>query len=659
MVDFLKRQVHALRESAKLFFLIAAATLGTVLLNGIVVGYLVAAYLELESEGKVEELSVFLYGSLAGVIASFAIVGVGFIYSLMKARHGGVGVAEALGGKLLSEIPSTPALLRLRNVAEEMAIAYSLPMPALYVLEGQRGINAFAAGFTPQSAVIGVTEGCVELLNRDQLQGVIAHEFSHVYYGDMRLNMQLTSIVNGLRSITLVGDALIDTGRMELEHARWNSHRQHKRAGGGYALIVLGSAMWVVGLVGSSFASLLVLAVSRQREFLADARAVQATRNPRGLADALRRIAGLQVGGRIRISAAREVSHLMFSQACGRSSDIFATHPPLATRILALDPTWDRTPLFESYEELSEYNGAFGEAIASIGGIGLAAGTPSRPNSRPNETANQSEVALPVAVHTREVAATDENIDPALAGFVADPLVIHCSLPMLMFWDHPQRSIVEAIFKSGKQAEILLAIEQLLSTHDQLTRSRLLNITLRALRRATTSEKTATLDNVAILASQTSDQDWDSLAWLWLARYYAGAEQIPQSKPLHGQIDQLVEPILEVLSVASQIDGGEAMSEFSFQRGWTQLGLEHATSLPSDVLHWQEVLAAIRTLACASPRIKRDLLVALGCTFTGDGELSHGEIAFLRLVRLHLGAEDTDLLAAPRTQKKQCLASTC
>ncbi len=639
MVDFLRRQMYALRQSAKLCSLVIVAMLATVVINGVVVGYLAAAYVELETEGESAEMTVFLYGSLAGIVSSIAIVGFGITHSLFKSMRGGVGIAESLGGKLVSEMPPTPALQRLKNVTEEMAIAYSLPMPALYVLDGQKGINAFAAGFTKETAVIGVTEGCMNLLNRDQLQGVIAHEFSHIRYGDMRLNMQLTSIVNGLRCITLVGDFLIDLGRTELEMNRRGHHSRDKKAGGGYLLIILGCAMWVVGLVGSSFASLLVLAVSRQREFLADARAVEATRNPRGLADALRRIAGLQTGSRVRVGAAREVSHMMFSQACGRSSDIFATHPPLTTRILALDPTWDHTPLFESHEELAEYSGAYGEAVASIGGLGLAAVTNEPARHGGAIQGNSQPSALHSAAATPEAVSVDD-IDAALLQFIAEPQVIPIALPMLLFYDHSHRTKLSQMLSCRNSEDIAEALHRLLETKDSRTRAALLSHALAALKSSSAQTKQLMLGMVQKLDVESAESDWGAFSWLWLVKYYLGAVDVPNQKASCGDVHLLKEPILEILSAASQLDGGDAMAEFRFQRGWSQLGLEQASSLPADVLHWSEILEAMRTLSKASPRIKRDLLVCLSCVFTGDGGLSHNETAFLRVVRLHFGAED-------------------
>ncbi len=261
---------------------------------------------------------------------------VGSFYKLSQLSGGGSVVARDLGGRLVSRSTSEPLERRLVNVVDEMAIAAGLPAPEIWLLENEPGINAFAAGTDPTNAVIGVTSGCLERLDRDELQGVIAHEFSHILNGDMKLNHRLMGWIFGLVMISMLGKGLLRL----LEHVR--PSRGNSKEGGGIILIVVvaGAVLWLVGALGVFFARLLQAGVSRQREFLADASAVQFTRNPAGIAGALKKIGGLSVGGNVLSANAAEARHLFFGASGGFSLG-FRSHPPLEERILAIEPGWD------------------------------------------------------------------------------------------------------------------------------------------------------------------------------------------------------------------------------------------------------------------------------------------------------------------------------
>jgi hypothetical protein len=205
-----------------------------------------------------------------------------------------------------------------------------VPVPPVYRVPGE-GINAFAAGFAPTDAVVGLTDGALARLGRDELQGVIGHEFSHILNGDMRLNLRLIAVLHGIQFLAQAGRLLLDSER--------GSGSRDKSAG---AVLGLGLALMLLGSAGVFFGRLIKAGVSREREFLADASAVQFTRNPLGLADALRRIAALSEHGGVASPRAEEASHLFFAQAIAvRVNSLFATHPPLETRIRRLDPAWD------------------------------------------------------------------------------------------------------------------------------------------------------------------------------------------------------------------------------------------------------------------------------------------------------------------------------
>ena len=263
---------------------------------------------------------LFLYVSLG----TLGVVALGSIYKTAALAKGGSAVAEALGGRLVNPDTTHPDERKLRNVVEEMAIASGVPVPKIYLLEEEGGINAFAAGHSPSDAAIGVTRGCIALLNRDELQGVIGHEFSHILNGDMRLNLRLIGVIFGILCLAVIGRVLI--------YSRGGKDRN--------PLMLLGLALIVIGAIGVFFGRLIQAALSRQREFLADASAVQFTRNPAGLSGALQKIGG--AGSQVESAHAGEASHMFFGNGVGKPFlGVLATHPPLDVRIRAIDPGWE------------------------------------------------------------------------------------------------------------------------------------------------------------------------------------------------------------------------------------------------------------------------------------------------------------------------------
>ncbi|MBD3236373.1 MAG: M48 family metalloprotease, partial [Candidatus Eisenbacteria bacterium] len=256
----------------------------------------------------------------------------------LSLRAGGSAVAEMLGGRLIPPGTGDFHERRLLNVVEEMALAAGVPVPQVYLLEEESGINAFAAGHTPDDAAVVATRGCVELLSREELQGVIAHEFSHILNGDMRLKLRLIGILFGILVISVIGRGMLHITRFSAGSSR--------RGRGGSAVVlalIAGLVLMLIGYIGLFCGRLIKAAVSRQREFLADASAVQFTRNPQGIAGALKKIGGYAHGSRIESSAAEETSHLFFSPALDYPvfGFWFATHPPLEERIRRIDPSFD------------------------------------------------------------------------------------------------------------------------------------------------------------------------------------------------------------------------------------------------------------------------------------------------------------------------------
>jgi Zn-dependent protease with chaperone function len=262
---------------------------------------------------------------LLGSGGTGAAIGLASLYRTASLRDGGGAVARQMGGVPVEADPRDPLRQRLRNVVEEIAIASGVPVPEIYVLEQESGINAFAAGFSPSDAAVAVTRGTLESLNREELQGVIAHEFSHIFNGDMRLNIRLIGVLFGIMILAIIG-------RRILSGARYSSR---SRNNGGNAIMLFAVALTAIGYIGLFFARWIKAAVSRQREYLADASAVQFTRNPQGIAGALKKIAVHSRGANLD-GDSEEIAHMLFGQ--GARAAIFATHPPILERIQRIEP---------------------------------------------------------------------------------------------------------------------------------------------------------------------------------------------------------------------------------------------------------------------------------------------------------------------------------
>lgn len=272
----------------------------------------------------------------AGILTTLAVVGTACYRAWQLAEGGGSWVARSMGGTKVIVSSPDPNHVKVRNVVEELAIATGLKTPAIYVLENEPGINAFAAGSGPKDAVIGVTRGAIDRLKRHQLQGIIAHEFSHIANGDMLLNVRLLAVMSGVEVVSFAARSLL---RMGMPGSLTKGGLLSGKHPLGMVLaLAFGAAIWPVGQVGSLFACLIRLATNRQREFLADASAVQYTRDPHGLCEALRILLEDEIGGRMQEPAARLASHMCFAPGGVNWNRLLATHPPLEERIQRLDP---------------------------------------------------------------------------------------------------------------------------------------------------------------------------------------------------------------------------------------------------------------------------------------------------------------------------------
>jgi len=338
-MDFFARQEIARRRTWWLVVLFFAALLG-IIATTYFACMMIFQYFMQDPDAPQQFTNDMMWNpSLMGGVSSLISLVVlgGTTFKLAQLKQGGSKVAEMLGGRLLNSASSQFYERRLLNVVEEMALASGVPVPAVYVMSGQDSINAFAAGYSINDAVVGVTEGTMRGLKREELQGVIAHEFSHILNGDMRMNIRLIGIVHGLLVLAIIG-------RVLLRVSGGSRGGGGKKNGGTAIIVVLGLALLIIGYAGYFFGGLIKRAVSRQREYLADASAVQFTRNPFGLAGALKKIGGLARGGTIENNRAEEVSHMFFADGIKRfmgAGSLFSTHPPLEKRVKLLDPTFD------------------------------------------------------------------------------------------------------------------------------------------------------------------------------------------------------------------------------------------------------------------------------------------------------------------------------
>ena len=321
-MNFFDAQDRARRATRWLVIVYILATL--LIVAGITL-IAAAAFMMVGETGRPADPSVL---AVIAVLAALLIIGA-TLFKTARLSSGGGRVAVDMGGTLVSTDVTNPLRQRLRNVVEEMAIASGVPVPDVYVLEEEMGINAFAAGFTPGDAAIAVTRGTLETLDRDELQGVIAHEFSHILNGDMRLNIRMMGVLFGIMVLGMMGRMLL--------RSRYYGGRNKNAA----AIMVIGIGLALLGWIGVFAARLVKAAVSRQREFLADASAVQFTRQTDGIANALKKIGGYGAHSYIKSVDPEEVSHMLIAGGTSRLTSMFATHPPLIERIKALDPAFE------------------------------------------------------------------------------------------------------------------------------------------------------------------------------------------------------------------------------------------------------------------------------------------------------------------------------
>jgi len=367
-MDFFEQQDKARGLSGYLFLLFGFAVLC------IIISIFCLASVAVGFEKNLAELAWTFELAVVSSVSTIIAVFLASAFRISWLSSGGKVVAESMGGQRLNQSTKDPLSRQVLNVVEEMAIASGTPVPPVYLME-EEGINAFAAGYSTRDAVIGVTRGCATKLNRDQLQGVMAHEFSHILNGDMRINIRLTGIIFGIVFLSSIGRILTNIAYVS------GGRRRNGKDNGGGALVILGIGLLIIGGIGGFFGAMIRASISRQREFLADASAVQFTRNPDGIAGALKRIGGFSHGSKIQSAGAQEFSHMFFSSGI---SSMFATHPPLPIRIKRIDPNWKNS--YPNTDKISEI-ASQGSQMAGISGF---AGASTSGSTTVDQTATQT-----------------------------------------------------------------------------------------------------------------------------------------------------------------------------------------------------------------------------------------------------------------------------
>ena len=560
----------------------------------------------------------------------------GSLYRSNQLRQGGgAAVAEMMGAERVPVATDNPLLRRLLNVVEEMAIASGTPVPPVYLMQ-QSGINAFAAGFSSSDAVIAVTRGATELLSRDQLQAVMAHEFSHILNGDTLLKMRLMGLLYG---ITLISDAgiLMMTARNSVAYSR-SERSSHP------ALIVIGFMIFMVGTIGAVFADMIKRAVSRQREFLADAAAVQFTRNPSGLAGALKTIGGYKGGSRINHAASQQTSHFFFGNAVKswENKDWWATHPPLIERVRRLEPRFSGD--FEPLDSASRSASVMHEAVSAFGGCEEASVVPVA-----SVDAVMASIGNPGVAELQHAQVLLTRIPQRLSDFAHDPFTARATMYALLL-DGPAKIRTAQLEQLQKEAdanvfrEMLVEIQPVVAKLEPDLKLPLLEMMLPALKSLSKSQFDTFRSCIRTLIR--ADQQiglFEYMMQRMLLRHLYPAFLKTRPMTIHfdaaGELTDEGAAILTILiEKGSHAEPGRVFE--AAMRIFSDGSQPAMPNLSHDLIPVLD--EALRKAERASPAIKRGLLKACVYTVLEDGKTATQEVELLRTI--------ADALDAPMPQ---------
>jgi len=562
------------------------------------------------------------------VTISLGVIGVviaASAFRYLSIRAGGRAIAEALGGSLIRQSTQDPQQRQLLNIVEEMAIASGAPVPPVYLIN-EPSINAFAAGFGLDDAVIGINQGTLDLLDRHELQGVVAHEFSHILNGDTSINLRLIAILYGILFLGIIGYGLARAGTFSRKN--------------GLPLLAVGIGLVVIGYGGSFFGNLIKAAVSRQREYLADASAVQYTRDPSGIADALKKIGGHTSGSTMTSAAAEEASHMFFGAAAKKfSGNFMATHPPLEQRIAAIEPNWDGRFLTAGQQPAHPTSAPpTGGSVQSFAGTTTGTSDPTHHHL--------SSTVLPAGIIAQVGTLNEDGIAVArqliaeqssgLAAAAHDPFEAR-ALVYAMLID-AEESIAQqqlALIVSDAEAgvpEHVTRLRPLVSQADHLHLLTLLEMAIPALKELSYEQYKRFTNNTARLI--TTDAQVEVFEWVLhrlltkeLYPHFEGATST------HGRVSKVSKladdaaTLLSVLAHHGQPDPQAQQRAFSAGAEALGLNLQHQAQNGFDYQHINAALAQLRKL---KPLVKPGLLKACVATVMADGKVSSDEGALLQ-----------------------------
>jgi Zn-dependent protease with chaperone function len=649
-MDFFEAQERARQRTNRLVFLFVFAVIGTVL-----AGY-ASAMAVINYSGDFNARQSRAYEQSASPLrqprawwdpriflwtagGTIAVVGLASLFKWSQMRAGGRAVAEMVGGRPVDLQTTHLRERQLLNVVEEMSIASGIPMPAVYVLEEEPGLNAFAAGLTTSDAAVAVTRGTLDKLTRDELQGVIAHEFSHILNGDMRLNVRITAIVFGILVIGLLGRGVIQA----IFRSRVRSSGGKKKGGEIVVLLAIGLALMLVGYVGYFFGRLIQAAVSRQREFLADASAVQFTRNPGGIAGALKKIGGYALGGTMVNRHAGEIGHFFIAQAFKSNfGGLWATHPPLDERIRAVDPSWDGN-LFEPETVVDIRH----ESSATAGFSGGQRFSPretlervhqARPDVPPPRIIAPvafkparivSDIGALTETHFRHAQVLLDTIPTRLREATRDPATAQALVyGLLLNGDKPARDRQQQLVAQHAGPETATALAGLrtaLSVLDPVARLPLLQLAFPALRSLDTAARdrfATTLDELVHADDEVTPFEY---ALQKMLLHQLELAQKPAQRVQFDSFDAVRGEIGVVLSALAHFSPKDSASAFGDGTAQIPVIRDQLTLLAPAACSLEQVDAALDKLALTSPPIKQRLLVAAGHVIASDGTVAVAE----------------------------------
>jgi Zn-dependent protease with chaperone function/uncharacterized tellurite resistance protein B-like protein len=627
--DFFERQTTARRNTGRLvalFFLAVAGIVGTT--------FIVAAAAVLAAEGNASGHSVeavarepFVWQVSSGAaLVALVLILLGSLVKIAQLRAGGgTSVAERLGGRRVYPNTTDPVERRLLNVVEEMALASGVPVPPVFLLTEEQGINAFAAGFSTSDAVVACTRGCAQQLSRDQLQGVIAHEFSHVLNGDMQLNIRLIGVLNGILLLGLVGRQLL--------YAAGRGSGRSKRDGTVY-LLVIGLAVLILGAIGSLLGNIIKAAVSRQREFLADASAVQFTRNPLGIAGALKRIGAAVFGSRLESRNAAEASHMYFAEGVRAGfASLMATHPPLDERIRRLDPQWD-----------GKYPARLPSDMAADATEEMAAGLvgverePTQPVAAKTVQQGANLVGNPTEAHRRYAQQLIAALPPSVVDAVRGPYGARAVIFALLVDRKAEvRTVQLQALAQEAQPDVYRLTQELLPAMDGLdVRARLPLVdmampSLRAMSRPQYNEFVGCLQKLVEADRRIDLFEW-VLQQMLLRHLRPQFEPIKPPRVYYYGLQRLGQPCSVLLSVLAYAGATGERAQAAFESAARLLPNTPLRLLPPEECGLSQLHKALQQLAQVVPKQRARLIDACAASICADAEVRVEEAELLRAV---------------------------